>query len=144
MNLNPLEPITTKSADGQTHTFWCSVDGSPDGEWQVAVFKLDRIEGDFWYGHFVPHGRDQLRCQSVNNQGEVWALRKGISEAVFALVHQRSGKAIVSSRQDVPGTTEYRTIHATRMWERFAWKGLARYDAATARYIMPAEASPES
>lgn len=58
----------------------------------------------------------------------------GIPDVMIPEISRVIGKSIVSSSNRSAAPGEYRTAHATKVWDRLVAKELATYDAATDRY----------
>lgn len=134
-----LERLTTTDREGGPHQFWCSVRESPN-EWCVWVWASRDIRQEHYFARFVALGDDFLQTDALENHEQRWALRKGISEAVFALIHERSGRPIISSRSWREGEGEWRTDLATAMWRRFVREGMAAPLLGLDRFVFPATA----
>jgi hypothetical protein len=59
---------------------------------------------------------------------------KGIPDALIAVVAAVLGKKVVSSPTTADDTGVYRTVAATKVWDRLLAKGVASYDAETDVY----------
>jgi hypothetical protein len=65
----------------------------------------------------------------IENHHRPEYVSKGIPDALLPFLHKMLGRPICSSRPSVTGTNEFRTVDATKMWDRLVRKGIARYFA---------------
>ena len=86
----------------------------------------------------VPEGTEDTRITIIDHHGRPEYARMGIPEAILPIAARETRKRIVSSRGHVPGTNEFMSPDATRMWGRLEAKGLAHYDTQVGRYILDA------
>jgi hypothetical protein len=68
----------------------------------------------------------------------------GIPDSLLPYLTHHLGRLIGSSRSRVEGTNEFRTVQATKMWDRLVQKGLAEYFAEDDIYRTTEPCAPPS
>jgi hypothetical protein len=136
-----LMPLSCMGLDGIVRTFYFDVvsETSPDGnEWkyQVHLHNPPRMEeDDFYYAAFRQIGDARVQVVMLSRNKAHYG-GKGITEALFAEVAHRTSLQLVSSTNRKSGSDEYRTVQATRVWNRLVEAKKATYDAASDHYVL--------
>ena len=102
----------------------------PDGSLQLGFCVKTRYEASTFFELRLckkPDGQFQIISVNHHNQAEYASM--GIPDSLLPFLARLLGDRICSSRSYVGGTNEYRTVEATKMWERLVQKGLAEYYA---------------
>lgn len=122
-----FEELHTSDEHGVQYRFFILIRSESGGGVTVRVYEnpTPRFADEFYEAGFVPLGDDCLQVDMLDNHKQEWAMRKGISEAVFREVHRATGATLVSSRPCVESSSERQTEAAKRMWRRFVAAGRA-------------------
>jgi hypothetical protein len=92
-------------------------------------------ELDFYEAKLTELDTRTVYTEVVDNHSAPWAIKKGISEALFAVMAGILDRRIVSSQREILETAERQSGLAIMMWNRFVRKGLAEYNQASGRYV---------
>lgn len=88
-----------------------------------------------FYARFEALDSSTLRIDMIDNNGNEWAKRVSLSEAVLTHVAVEYGKTVVSSRRFVGGAGEFQTPLADAMWSRLVLNAMAQRDDNAGRYV---------
>lgn len=125
---------------GKEHVFWLQVeDPEVSDQPQCWTFRVWRTNtpgpsDDFYEAKFTSLNEDTVFSEYLGNHGHSWAIKKGISEALFEAASAYLTLAIVSSRQSVANSAEWQTSHARNMWNRIVLQGRASFEEDAERY----------
>lgn len=136
-----MEAFVYRDSVGTVHRFWLDYreERGPNGvrSWIFDIWRVSQLVcGESpYHARFDEVDGDTVQSAMLDNNGNQWAMRIGLSEAIFDEAHRRLGRRIVASRKWVEGAGEWRTPQADRMWKRFEKAGLAKYARQAGRYV---------
>jgi len=137
----PWHPSRQLETDASTEPFFwhCSESEPWEGtkHWLFLVnpkFPPDP-KIDFYEAKLTELDAGTVYTEVIDNHSASWAIGKGISEALFAVMARILELTIVSSQREVLETAERQSGLAIKMWERFVSKGLAEYNEVSGRYV---------
>jgi hypothetical protein len=142
-----MEPFNFVGTDGRRYVFWleCGEDylyGRRAWYFEIWPAEVHKPEDFPYEARFELLDDGRLQSSMLDNHGLTWALRIGLSEALFEEVGRRTKCRIVSSRKSGEDQPEYRTILAEKMWKRFQCSGRASYSKIENRYEFIPPGSP--
>lgn len=135
--------IETRSKTGEVHQFACE---APEEDTVFGddinkpvrnlVYRLRTQPDDEYFFEFtIKEEQDLLRVVMMNNHSRPEYTGKGIPEAMIVRLAKESGKRI-SSSSNQGCENEYRTVAASKIWQRLVARGLARYDETEDRFYV--------
>lgn len=99
-----------------------------DGHHEFNFFIQTKINAIHFFQLSLRQKLDgDLQIISIEHQNHPDYMSKGIPDSLLPYLARTLGRCICSSRTYVEGTNEFRTIAATKMWERLVTKKLAIY-----------------
>ena len=123
-----LRELKCRGADGENRCFW--LDGPTSNgsrhTYRVHLHNQPNL-GDEWFEAAFETGDEQnsLRCHILNHKYYGHYRKMGIPEAVILTVAREKSCKIISSSTYNNGN-QFRTVTATKVWERLVSGGKAR------------------
>lgn len=118
--------------DGSMRTFYLyrSSIFSAQPELIFRVYESpDASDSQFFDFALVEESNDMLKITMMHNHGDPRYVAKGIPDCAIPGIARITGLQIRSSSNTHRATgNEYRTVSATKVWERLEKRGMARYD----------------
>jgi hypothetical protein len=137
--LSDLHPLSTTAQNGTEHSFWYETVEPELGDPRrtIRVYRTNPPDpaDEFFELTIAPVTHDTWRIDLIHRHDQAWARHKGIIHALLSLVSQAGAVRIVSSRPDVPGEAEQRSLEAEQMWQNLRSSGCAEYDDREQRWI---------
>lgn len=122
--------LTCTGEDGIIRAFDYTVTQNSQGtEWTYRVRSNPPPESDQCFELTVELiSSSEVRIAAMYNNGELAYIAKGIPDSILPLIASELNKSVCSSPSNGGGNT-FRTAAATKVWDRLAGKGLAKYSA---------------
>ena len=120
---------------GNTNRFKYSKELSEDGDFEKVIYRVIPADTDTndWFEFSVAKIDDTTGKVSSMNNNKVPELRgKGITEKLIELAASELGLHIISSSNKLSSKkleTEWRSIDASRVWDRLVQQNKANYDS---------------
>lgn len=128
--------LRTIDREGNAHVFELQLtrQSVPCNKWNYHIKHPE--SHDFYQGDFTEIGNGKIQPEMLTNQYLPEYKGRGITEALFADVTQKSGLTLVSStnRGTKNFENESRSHPADKVWKRLVASGKATYDIEEDRY----------